>query len=185
MTIETKQEYQWNQNWADPIAHTDVNVVVDELKQIQEIRGEITPKHVVDSARNKKSALHGYFIWDDAVAANKYRMQKASELIGRIEIKIVKDGEAKIIKAFDITTTSNLSQPVSYTSSSSSSSSRAKQVATGDLNKIINRLEPFDEYKVVVSWLRKTAILLSGIKESTEIQEAKVIESKEKLSKAV
>lgn len=172
MTIEATKEYQWNQGWANPIAHTDVNAVVNELKEIQEVRGEITPKIVVESARNKKSVLHAYFIWDDKIAADKYRMERASELIGRIEIKVIKDGEARVIKAFDLTTKSNLSQPISYRIfDSSSSSSRAKQIATTDLNKVINRLQPFDEYKVVVSWLQKSYRLLESIEVSTETKE--------------
>lgn len=171
MTVEIKQEYQWNQSWASPIAHTDVNEVVKELREIQEVRGDIKPEYVVESAKNKKSKLHGYFIWDDERAANKYRLQQASELLRRIEVKVIKDGEQKTIRAFEITKKHNFN-PASYITfdSSSSSSSRVKQIVLEDLSRAINRLDSFPEYKVVVSWLRKTAMLLSNTepKDSTE-----------------
>lgn len=171
MTVEAKKEYQWNQGWANPIAHTDVNAVVEELKEIQEVRGEINPAFVLESARNKKSVLHAYFIWDDKKAADKWRLYQATELLRRIEVKVVTNGETKFYRAFEVIKKDNFnagSSSILFDPSSSSSSSRAAQIATEDLNRTINRLEPFTEYKVVVSWLKKTATLLSSIKESTE-----------------
>jgi len=34
MKIELDKKYQWNQGWANRIAHTDINAVVSELKDI-------------------------------------------------------------------------------------------------------------------------------------------------------
>lgn len=170
MTIEAKNEYQWNQGWANPIAHTDVNAVVEELKEIQEVRGEINPALILESARNKKSVLHAYFTWDDKKAADKWRLQQASELLRRIEVKVVTNGETKFYRAFEVIKKDNFNAGSSTIlfNPSNNNSSRAAQIATEDLNRTINRLEPFTEYKVVVSWLKKTATLLSSIKESTE-----------------
>lgn len=172
MTIEAKVEYQWNQGWASPIAHTDVNAVVKELIEIQEIRGEITPELVVESAKNKKSVLHSYFLWDDEKAANKWRLNQASILLRHIEIKVIKDGEPKIVRAFELTTRPAISQPLSF--KLGASSIRAYQIASSDLLRAINRLDPFPEYKVVVSWLKKSAALLSSIK-PVEKNESSVI----------
>lgn len=170
MTIEVKQEYQWNVNFRSPIAHTDVNSVVKELLEIQEIRGEVNPAYVIESAKNKKSALHSYFLWDNEKAANRYRLHQASELLMRIEVKVVKDGEPKIMRAFEVTKSGNNESGAKYISFDSGSSSRVKEISINDLNRTISRLESFPEYKVVVTWLKKTAGLLASIepKESTE-----------------
>ena len=43
--------------------------------------GHLTPSAVVDSARDAESPLHPHFDWDDAVAAEKWRVEQASYLI--------------------------------------------------------------------------------------------------------
>lgn len=172
MTIKGKEEYQWNQSWANPIAHTDVVAVVKELKEIQEVRGEITPAFVLESAKNKKSVLHGYFTWDNDKAAEKWRLQQASVLLRRIEVKVVKNGEQVVMRAFEITKRDNLNSSPRFASfdASNSNSNRVKQIASEDLSRIINRLSPFEEYKVVISWLKKTAALLSTIDPKDSIE---------------
>ncbi len=43
--------------------------------------GTLKPEDVVRRARNKASALHPYFTWNDARAATKQRLDEAQELI--------------------------------------------------------------------------------------------------------
>lgn len=168
MTIELNKEYQWDAGWSNPIAHTDIKEVVKELKEIEEIRGEITPEFIVESAKNKKSVLHSCFVWDDAKAAHKYRLIKASELLRRITIKVIKDGEPRIIKAFEITKKDNFNTPKfnSFDLSSSSSSSRNTFLIKQNLSYALNRALPFPELKPVVVLIEKAIEELS--KESTE-----------------
>lgn len=179
MEIATEKQYQWNQNWAAAIAHTDINLVIAELKDIQEIRGEITPEYVIESAKNKKSTLYNFFEWDNEKAAAKWRIQQASRLLRNIEVITITDGYTKKIRAFEvIKRIGEETSFVSFDSSSSSSSSRNKSISLGDLNRTINRLESFPEYKVVVSWLKKSALLLSSIepinKHSTETKKPEI-----------
>lgn len=47
----------------------------------KQCKGELTPKDVVDDARNDNSPLHSFFEWDDGEAAEKYRLQQARGLI--------------------------------------------------------------------------------------------------------
>lgn len=42
---------------------------------------EFHPKLVVDSARDENSPLHPHFDWDDTVAAEKWRVEQARDLI--------------------------------------------------------------------------------------------------------
>jgi hypothetical protein len=49
-------------------------------------QGRLTPALVVDKARSKDSVLHDYFIWDDSVAGEKYRLYQASYLIRKVKV---------------------------------------------------------------------------------------------------
>lgn len=53
----------------------------NELKAILKKKGYLTPEIIVETARSKSSALHGSFIWDDAVAAQEHRLEQARKLI--------------------------------------------------------------------------------------------------------
>lgn len=50
--------------------------------------GTITPRQVVDEARDESSVLHGAFTWDDAIAADKYRILEAQHLIRECRVTI-------------------------------------------------------------------------------------------------
>jgi hypothetical protein len=51
-----------------------------------------TPSQLVAAARPKRSAIHDYFEWDDAVAANGYRLVQAEKLMRSIAV-IVRDSD--------------------------------------------------------------------------------------------
>lgn len=59
-------------------------------------KGELTPPAVVEAARDKKHILHRHFEWDDAEAANRYRLDQARGLIRSIhaEDADAEDGHA-------------------------------------------------------------------------------------------
>lgn len=70
--------------------------IKSELLALQDEEGILDPKGVVDWARkHKKSALHGAFTWDDAKAADEYRIWEARRLI-RIHI-VTDDGEPEFV----------------------------------------------------------------------------------------
>ena len=53
-----------------------------ELEKVRRSnKGRLHPKHVVAAARDKASALHDKFEWDDRKAGEAYRLQQATELI--------------------------------------------------------------------------------------------------------
>lgn len=59
-----------------------------ELKQTS-VTDDITPKMVVDDARNPESPLHDLFDWDDAVAAERWRITQARVVLRRVSLVIV------------------------------------------------------------------------------------------------
>lgn len=49
--------------------------------------GEASKEQVLEAARDKKSALHPYFEWDDRKAGEAYRLAQASELIASVKVQ--------------------------------------------------------------------------------------------------
>lgn len=54
--------------------------------------GGITPKAVVEAARDERHPLHRHFQWDDALAAEAYRLDQARTIIRCIRVE---DGDNK------------------------------------------------------------------------------------------
>jgi hypothetical protein len=80
-------------------AKADPQKVGAALAQIAEQqRGRLTPPAVIEAARNNRHPLHRFFEWDDAVAAESYRLDQARTLIRCV--KIVSDDHAEPAPAF-------------------------------------------------------------------------------------
>jgi hypothetical protein len=61
--------------------------------------GTLSPWRVVEVARNKSNPLHECFEWSDAVAASKYRLTQARELIRSFQVCVtVESMELRIPK---------------------------------------------------------------------------------------
>jgi hypothetical protein len=69
--------------------------VAAELKTLSDRhRGILKPQVVVDAARDPSSPLHDRFTWDDSVAAEKYRLEEARNLI-RLVIEVIPNTDNK------------------------------------------------------------------------------------------
>ncbi len=60
--------------------------LLDHLTVIRDERGSLTPALVVDAARNPEHPLHSRFEWDDGVAAEKWRLEQASQLLRVVKL---------------------------------------------------------------------------------------------------
>jgi hypothetical protein len=71
------------------MSNSKIQAIKKELEIIREKNGGIlTPDAVVKFAKNKKSVLHGEFVWDNDEAANKYRLTQAMLIIRTIKVEI-------------------------------------------------------------------------------------------------
>ena len=61
-----------------------IGAVLEDLGSATD--GCLTPHQVVDHARDKDSALHPLFEWDDSVAAEAYRREQAGAMMRAIQI---------------------------------------------------------------------------------------------------
>jgi len=51
------------------------------LQAVHDEHGDLTPRLVVDTARDPRHPLHTRFEWDDTVAAERYRLDQAGQLL--------------------------------------------------------------------------------------------------------
>jgi hypothetical protein len=175
--ISADKKYEWNQSWANPLAHTDINLVIAELKDIEDARGCITPELVVESSKNKRSVLHNYFVWDDTKAANAYRLMQATHLLRRIEVKVINDGEPTQIRAYEFRTKTEQSTGtyINHDMLSESDIERTKKFLITDLVRVSKRLSGFNRYQTAVEYIDMAIEILKG-EETTPMS---LIEDKE------
>lgn len=62
----------------------DAQLVAQEISAIGE---GATPAQIVDKAREESSELHRLFEWDDNIAAEKYRLQQARQIVCHLVIR--------------------------------------------------------------------------------------------------
>lgn len=164
MTIELKKEYQWNAGFG---ASMDIKKVVSELNDIQKRDGEITPEAIVKEARKTHSELHNYFEWNNTKAADKYRLQQAADLIQRIEVRVLKDGSQKTIRAFEVIN-KGVGEKGYASYNLADGLTRAKEIALSDLKKVLYRLNQHSEYSAVIPHVNKAIKELSKVSTETK-----------------
>lgn len=70
--------------------------VREELEEIRDANdGLLRPEDVVEFAKDKKTALHNEFEWDDTEAAHQFRLQQARYVI-RLNINVIPTDQGEI-----------------------------------------------------------------------------------------
>lgn len=70
--------FQWNVSGLFPV---DAQTAGEELDRIYKKNGKLDPSDIVEESKNKTAPLHDCFEWDDKVAAEKYRIKQAGDLV--------------------------------------------------------------------------------------------------------
>lgn len=91
------------------IFKADADKVYDEISGLE----SITPQNVLEKAKNKGSELHKCFEWDDSVAAEKYRLSQARQIIRYLVVTPVQE-EATPVRVFQISSERNTYQKNSF-----------------------------------------------------------------------
>jgi hypothetical protein len=73
----------------------------EQLEHIRSQYGRLTPRLIVDEARNPDHPLHTRFEWDDSVAGEKWRREQARALIRSVAVTYVNPGgQRSRVRAF-------------------------------------------------------------------------------------
>lgn len=75
----------------------DAQKVADEILAIGK---SATPAQILDKARDEKTELHKCFDWDDAEAAEKWRLQQARHIVCNLVIKEKSDTPRPEVRVF-------------------------------------------------------------------------------------
>lgn len=117
--------YQWKHSHPVP-----AQIAGEELERIENKYGELSPQKVLDESRSENAVLHSCFEWNNDVAAEKYRLSQAHDLIRHITVKVIQkeQEEPTQIRAF-VNTSPNPTQrepfPGTYISVSKAMSDEA------------------------------------------------------------
>lgn len=76
--------------------------------------GKLVDKEVVERASDPESALHKYFIWDDAEAARVQRLGQARSLIATIKIAPAGMDPPRKIRAYESLPSDRANSPGTY-----------------------------------------------------------------------
>ena len=94
-------EYCWSRHpHGVSVGSLDVNAVGEAFANIEKRDGCCRPSRVVELAKNRKSPLHGAFEWDDDVAAHKFRLNQARNLIRAVGVVVDGGGAPRVVEAF-------------------------------------------------------------------------------------
>lgn len=85
--------------WKIPLK-VPVEVAAAELDRIFDQYGEISPETVVDESRSEDAVLHPLFEWDDAKAAEKYRITQARFIIRNIEHESATENGPVVVRSY-------------------------------------------------------------------------------------
>jgi len=95
-----------------PVAAKDAAA---EFGRIYAKYGEITTKNVVDESRGDGAVLHACFEWNDAVAAEKYRLKQAGDMIRCLVTTEKPDDDSSPVIVRAIVKTTERFEPISVT----------------------------------------------------------------------
>ena len=108
----------------------------------------ITPEEVLEKARKKRSELHKCFEWDDSVAAEKFRLQQARQIIQMLVIT-PKSEDDEPVRVFQITSEKNVYQPTRMILQQPDEYEQLLRRAKGELFAIEKRYKMLSELEAV------------------------------------
>lgn len=86
--------------WKGRKFNVDPNTVGREVEKIEKAKGEVTARDLVEAARAEDSVLHRLFEWDDAKAADGYRLHQATKILCALSITMEGTQEPTVVRAW-------------------------------------------------------------------------------------
>jgi hypothetical protein len=91
---------------------SDRTAILAELEALKRQDGLIVPADVVEYARDKTTALHGCFTWNNGKAAHEYRLLQARQLL-RVYVRM-EETKGDTVRAFVSLTTDRVQKDGGY-----------------------------------------------------------------------
>lgn len=143
------KKYQWIQkSYAKGI---DPDAAVLELERIETELGSLTAENVLKASESETALLHSLFNWDDTSAAHQYRLSQARTILNNVEIKIVSEGQERIIPVYEVVTRSEGRVYKHIEDFSSEDVVQVKNGVVKALNYWKNKLSVYREFDSVIA----------------------------------
>lgn len=116
------------------IYKANAQAVYDEINSIG---SEYTPADIVEKAKDEETELHKCFEWDDGIAANKYRIAQAGNIVRCLVVVREQVGERELPRTRAIVSTNkreNTYEPVTVTVTHRENYDRLLEEALRELN---------------------------------------------------
>lgn len=135
------------------MAGNTVSGLRDHLQTIYDQHQRLTPKLVVDTARDTTHPLHDRFEWDNSIAGEKWRIHQARDLIVSYKISYTKrDGNPGQVRAWQ-----SVRRPTGYTYEPTEEVVKdpmATRILLADMERewkaLKDRYDRFDEFRELV-----------------------------------
>jgi hypothetical protein len=133
----------------------DAEDAAKEFELIREENIELTPQHIVDKARDKKSNLHNEFEWDNEIAGEKYRVGQASEMLRTlIVVNEEKENSAPMRAYINVSTMTHQYFPMKIVIETPDLYKQMLEDAKKEMQSFIRKYEMLDELKVISNQIR-------------------------------
>jgi hypothetical protein len=149
--LQTLNDYSWK--LASLAKGINVQDAVTELNRIKSIYGSLTPENVLDASRVETAVLHKLFNWDDAKAAEHYRLQQARTILNNIEVKVISNGQPKQIAVYEIIRDKSTQEYKSIQSMTTTDISFIKKRTKQELTILKDKLSIYKELSDVTTAL--------------------------------
>lgn len=122
----TRVVYGWRSGSRVNLDAQKVGETIERLQKKQNT--PLEPETIVEAARDEASPLHGGFEWDDAAAAEAFRLDQARELVRSLTVDISRSNlESRTVRAF-VNVETDASRGYVSTATAMSSEDLRKQV---------------------------------------------------------
>ena len=151
----------------------DAQVVGEALMSVREARGRLVAQDVVDIARPPKSALHQFFEWNDALAAEQHRLAQARLLIRSVVlVETAEHGEITPIRAFAKITTEEINsyEPITMVMADKHLREAVLREVRSEIKSLRDKVSTFEELGQVLSALDAVDAAVSPLLEQSSVQ---------------
>jgi len=115
MKMKMKTKKKFKARVGSPFLNKDAQKIGEELELIKS-KGVLNTVNIVKRARNPKSVLYDYFEWSDTIAAEKFRLQQARNIVNHIiEVTVIKGNPVEERAYFSVVSEDKKSIYVSLT----------------------------------------------------------------------
>ena len=120
-------------------------------QEIESIGSDVRPQQIVDYAKNPKAELHKCFTWNNDVAAKKWRLQEARQVVCNLVIvETNSDGEENMqIRVFHRTDNDEGYKPIQLILKNKDEYEKILERCLSDLRALKNKYKNLSEYQEI------------------------------------